>query len=155
MHVKYLNNTGDTIIEVLVCIAVVSTILGGAFVTTRQSQVGVRNSQEHAEALKLVESQLEQLRGDTTDAVGATTPFCMYNEAPVSAVIAPQDKDCTQDSGGLANKSDSRYYLTITRCAAIACGNNIANSYVFTVKASWPEVTGQGNGQETMVYRLY
>lgn len=155
MYVKYLNNAGDTIIEVLVCIAVVSTILGGAFVTTHQSQVGVRNSQEHAEALKLIESQLEQLRGDTTDAISATPPFCMYNEAPVSAVIAPQDQDCTQDSGGLAKQSDSRYYLTITRCAAIACGNNIANSYVFTVKASWPEVTGQGNGQETMVYRLY
>lgn len=155
MHMKYLNNAGDTIIEVLVCIAVVSTVLGGAFVTTRQSQVGVRNSQEHAEALKLVESQLEQLRGDTTDAINATTPFCMYNEAPVSAVIAPQSADCTQNSGGVAKQPDSRYYLTITRCAAIACGNNIANSYLFTVKASWPQVTGQGNGTETMVYRLY
>jgi len=155
MHVRHLNNTGDTIVEVLICIAVVSTILGGAFVTTRQSQVGVRDSQEHAEALKLVESQLEQLRGDTTDAITESTPFCMYNETPESAVIAPQDKDCTQDSGGVANQSDSRYNLTITRCAAVACGNNIANSYLFTVKASWVEVTGQGNGQETMVYRLY
>jgi type II secretory pathway pseudopilin PulG len=155
MHIKYLNNTGDTIIEVLVCIAVVSTILGGAFVTTRQSQVGVRNSQEHAEALKLVESQLEQLRGDTAQVTTYTTPFCMYNETPVSAVIAPQDADCTQDSGGLAKQSDSRYYLTIARCTAIACGNNIAGSYLFTVTATWTQVTGQGNGQESMVYRLY
>jgi hypothetical protein len=130
-------------------------ILGGAFVTTHQSQVGVRNSQEHAEALKLVESQLEQLRGGTTAAIGATTPFCMYNEATVSAVIAPQDANCTQDSGGLSKQSDSRYYLTITRCIAIACGNNIAGSYLFTVTATWPEITGQGNGQESMVYRLY
>jgi type II secretory pathway pseudopilin PulG len=152
---KYLNNAGDTIIEVLVCIAVVSTILGGAFVTTRQSQVGVRNSQEHAEALKLVESQLEQLRGDTNDAITATTPFCMFNETPESAVIAPQSADCTQDSGGQAKQPDSRYYLTITRCTTIACGNNIASSYLFTVTATWPQITGQGNGQASMVYRLY
>ncbi len=155
MHLKHLNNVGDTIIEVLVSMAIVSTILGGAFVTTRQSQVGVRNSQEHAEALKLVESQLEQLRGDTADAINATTPFCMYNEAPVSAVIAPQSVYCTQDSAGAAQKSDSRYYLTITRCTAIACGNNIAKSYLFTVNVTWPQVTGQGNGTESMVYRLY
>lgn len=142
-------------IEVLVSIAVVSMILGGAFVTTRQSQVGVRNSQEHAEALKLVESQLEQLRGDTSDAITASMPFCMYNEAPVSAVIAPQSADCTQDSAGAAKQSDSRYYLTITRCVATACGNSIANSYLFTVTATWPQITGQGNGQESMVYRLY
>lgn len=155
MHIKYLNNTGDTIIEVLVCIAVVSTILGGAFVTTRQSQVGVRNSQEHAEALKLIESQLEQLRGDTKDATTFTAPFCMYGEVPVSSVISPQDVNCTQNSAGVPSKSDSRYFLSIKRCTAIACGNNIGGSYLFTVTATWPEVTGQGSGQETMVYRLY
>lgn len=158
MHVRYLNDAGDTIIEVLVCIAVVSTVLGGAFVTIRQSQVGVRNSQEHAEALKLVESQLEQIRGDTTDAINALPPFCMYNEAPVSAISPPGSSpsaDCTQNSSGMAKQPDSRYYLSVTRCDKIACGNYILNSYLFTVTATWPQVTGQGNGTESMVYRLY
>lgn len=155
MHIKRLSNTGDTIIEVLVCIAVVSTILGGAFVTTRDSQVGVRNSQEHSEALKLVESQLEQLRGDSAAAVASGTPFCFYNETIYSAAIAPASAHCTQDSAGQFSQPDSRYYLTITRCNAIGCGNPVANSYLFTVKASWPEVTGNGNASESMVYRLY
>jgi type II secretory pathway pseudopilin PulG len=155
MHIKRLSNAGDTIIEVLICIAIVSTILGGAFVTTKQSQTGVRNSQEHSEALKLVESQLEQLRGDTADATTSGTPFCMYNEATYSAVIAPASAHCTQNSAGQYSQPDSRYYLTITRCNAVGCGNSIPNSYLFTVKASWPEVTGNGNAQETMVYRLY
>jgi len=155
MRLKHLNNMGDTIVEVLVCIAVVSAVLGGAFVTTRSSQVGVRNSQEHAEALKLIESQLEQLRGDTTDAQTATTPFCMYNEIPVSAVVAPFAAHCTQDSAGQSGQPGSRYYLTIYRCNAIGCGNSIAGSYLYTVKASWPQVDGKGNATETMVYRLY
>lgn len=155
MHLKYLNSTGDTIIEVLVCIAVVSTVLGGAFVTTRNSQVGVRNSQEHAEALKLIESQLEQLRGATSTAITSSTPFCMYNEAPVSAVIMPAAVHCTQNSGGQSGQPDSRYYLTVTRCTSIGCGNSIAGSYLFTVTATWPQVNGHGNAQESMVYRLY
>jgi type II secretory pathway pseudopilin PulG len=152
---KYLNNAGDTIIEVLVCIAVVSTVLGGAFVTTRNSQVGVRNSQEHAEALKLIESQLEQLRGDTSGAIAAATPFCMYNEAPNSAVIAPQSVNCSQNSAGTSRQPDSRYYLSIKRCTGIGCGNSIAGSYLFTVTATWPSVTGNIKAQESMVYRLY
>lgn len=155
MYMKHLNNAGDTIVEVLVCIAVVSAVLGGAFVTTRSSQVGVRNSQEHAEALKLIESQLEQLRGDMSDAQTASTPFCMYNEVPVSAVIAPASAHCTQNSAGQSGQADSRYYLTVDRCSAIACGNTVANSYLFTVKATWPQVDGKGNATETMVYRLY
>ncbi|MFI5275445.1 MAG: hypothetical protein ACHQT5_01325 [Candidatus Saccharimonadales bacterium] len=155
MLIKHLNSAGDTIVEVLVCIAVVSAVLGGAFVTTRSSQVGVRNSQEHAEALKLIESQMEQLRGDTTDAIAYSTPFCMFNETPVSAVIAPASIHCTQNSGGQSGQPDSRYYLTVMRCNAVGCGNSIANSYLFTVKATWPQVDGKGNATESMVYRLY
>lgn len=155
MLMKYLNNTGDTIIEVLISMAVVSMVLGGAFVVTHQSQVGVRNSQEHAEALKLVESQLEQLRGDTQSAIAASTPFCMYNETIQSAVIAPQSANCTQNPAGQSNQPDSRYYLTISRCKSVGCGNYIPGSNLFTVTVTWPQVTGQGNGQESMVYRLY
>lgn len=156
---KHLYNAGDTIIEVLVSIAVVSTVLGGAFVATRNSQVGVRNSQEHAEALKLVESQIEQLRGYSSQAIAASVPFCMYNESPVSTSyspnIPPAAANCTQNSAGQAGKVDSRYKLTIGRCNLVGCGNNISGSYLFTVTVSWPSVTGNGNEQESMVYRLY
>lgn len=155
MLIKRLNSNGDTIVEVLVCIAVVSAVLGGAFVTTRSSQVGVRNSQEHAEALKLIESQLEQLRGDTSGATTHSTPFCMYNDTPMSAVVAPEDAHCTQNSAGQFGQPDSRYYLTIDRCSSIGCGNTVANSYLFSVKATWPQVDGKGNATESMVYRLY
>lgn len=145
---KRLSQTGDTIVEVLICIAVVSVVLGGAFVTTRQSQIGVRNSQEHAEALKLIESQIEQLRSDTAGvlAPAAPNPFCMYNAAPQPAGRASY---CTQDSDGVTGTSAARYVLSITR------SGSIPNSFLFTVSASWPEVTGNGTASESMVYRLY
>jgi len=146
MHMFRFNQRGDTIVEVLICMAIISLVLGGAFVTTRNSQLGVRDSQEHAEALKLVESQLEQLRADAADAKAAASPFCMYNAA--TATIA--SGNCTQDSAGLPRQADSRYKLSIARAAPDANGG-----YLFTVTATWPDVNGNGNAQESMVYRLY
>ena len=54
---------GDTLVEVLIAIAVVSLILGGAYVTTNRSLYATRAAQERGNALKLAESQIEQLKG--------------------------------------------------------------------------------------------
>lgn len=150
MSVRKLAQRGDTIIEVLISIAVVSVILGGAFVTTRRSQEGVRDSQEHAQALKLVESQLEQLRAEATktgDVFTAGTPFCMYNRAPVSTA-GPSGANCKQNSGGQPSTENPYYSLSITRATS-------NDGFLFTIKAEWDSVTGNGKAQEQMVYRLY
>jgi len=149
--VKRFTEAGDTIVEVLISIAIVSLILGGAFVTTRNSQIGVRDSQEHAEALKLIESQIEDLRADASGdgkVKTAATPFCMYNEKPVPATIQPASADCTQDSSGQPTTDEPAYSLTINR-------SNSNGGYLFTVQAQWDSVTGKGRAQESMVYRLY
>ena len=57
-----IGNAGDTIVEVLIAIAVVSLVLGGAFTSTRRSSNTTRTAQEQGEALKLAESQVEQIK---------------------------------------------------------------------------------------------
>ncbi len=57
-----INSVGDTIVEVLIAIAVVSLVLGGAFTSTRKSANATRTAQEQGEALKLAESQVEQIK---------------------------------------------------------------------------------------------
>lgn len=59
---RRLNAQGDTIVEVLIAILVISVILTGAFVSARRSQAGIRQSQERVEALKVAEGQLEHIR---------------------------------------------------------------------------------------------
>jgi type II secretory pathway pseudopilin PulG len=148
---RRLSQAGDTIIEVLICIGVVSLILGGAFVTTRNSQIGVRDSQEHAEALKLVESQIEQLRADAAGdgkIIAFGTPFCMYNQEPVDAATAPTSADCVQNNADQPTTNQPAYHLTVDRA-------NSNGGYLFTVQAWWFSVTGNGKAQESMVYRLY
>lgn len=59
---RRLDTRGDTIVEVLIAILVISVILTGAFVSARRSQAGIRQSQERVEALKMAEAQLEHIR---------------------------------------------------------------------------------------------
>lgn len=152
MKLKRLGQRGDTLVEVLVCIAIVSVILTGAYVTTNRSTTGVRDSQEHAEALKLVESQLEQVRSNarsTGEVFTQGPPFCMIDAQPVSASIAPDAAKCIQDSTGAATTGEPAYHLSITR------SGDGTNGAVFTITAKWDSVTGHGSAQENMSYRLY
>ncbi len=124
--------------------------------TTRSSQLGVRNSQEHTAAIKLLENQLEQLRanssGDGTIFTQAGA-FCMFNEEPA----LPASGNCIQNGAGtpVPATKEPAYTLSITGCNNIGCGNSVANSDLFTAQATWNQVTGGSKGTETMVYRLY
>jgi prepilin-type N-terminal cleavage/methylation domain-containing protein len=148
---------GDTLVEVLVSVLIVSVILTGAYVTVNKSTVGVRNSQEHAEALKLAQSQLEQIRQDATKTSGSTvftsapSTFCMVNGASLSATLA---NECKQNAAGQTNTTTQPIYqLSDSRAN---CGSGLAaNCFVFSVKVTWEDVTGHGPASEEIVYRLY
>ena len=53
---------GDTIVEVILAVAIVSSVLTGAFVVTNRSSKAIRDSEEHAQALQFLQGQVEQLR---------------------------------------------------------------------------------------------
>lgn len=56
-----INNRGDTIIEVLISIAVLSVILVGAYVSVNRSNTIIRDSQERLKALTIAQTQVESL----------------------------------------------------------------------------------------------
>jgi prepilin-type N-terminal cleavage/methylation domain-containing protein len=144
------NQRGDTIVEVLVCIAIISLVLAGAFVTTRDSQLGVQDSQEHGEALKLIESQIEQLRYDAANGdanVFSSGPYCYYQGSLVST-SGPTAADCVQDSSGNKATAQPEFNLSVT-------GTPSDGGYLFTITSTWADINGNGNGQESMLYRLY
>ncbi len=66
-----LGDVGDTIVEVLIVIAVVGLILAGAFVSSNRSTQVTRTAQERGEALKVAETQLERIK--IAKATGAPT----------------------------------------------------------------------------------
>lgn len=150
-----LKQSGDTIIEVLICMAIISLVLGGAFVTSRNSQLAVRNSQEHGEALKLLEGQIEQMRAAaiaSPSTIFQTAQFCMYQggAVPTTGATAP---DCVQQSdGSQAGTLQPAYKLTI-KCQGVCPDAN--SGWLFKASVSWEQVTASGQANETLYYRLY
>lgn len=76
-----LHQAGDTIVEVLVAIAVISAVVGTAYAITNRSVQTNQSSQERGQATKEAETQLETLKswvGDPTKAaqVFAEEKFC-------------------------------------------------------------------------------
>jgi Tfp pilus assembly protein PilV len=130
---------------VLIAVTVVSMVLGGAYVTTNKSLMATRAAQEQSSALKLTESQLEQLKGlvvsNPNSIFTTAAPFCIYNQVNV---VAATDPRCTQDAAGLQTTQDPKYTIAITRT------NND-----FSVKTTWEDVSGKKTDQMSLKYRAY
>lgn len=69
------NQRGDTIVEVLIAIAIISLTLAGAYTSTNRSANMSRTAQERGEALKWAETQIEQIKATSTDLSGKDS-FC-------------------------------------------------------------------------------
>lgn len=76
LNLRSLYDRGDTIVEVLIAIAVVSLVLAAAFTSTRRSASATRTAQEHGEALKLAESQVEQIKVASEKGEVLPNSFC-------------------------------------------------------------------------------
>ena len=147
---RTLKQRGDTLVEVIICIGIVSLILTGAYVTTNRSTLGIRDAQEHAEALKLAQGQLEQIRQNAATATPGvftqTGTFCMVNAAVVTTAA-----QCRQDNTGAQTTEEPVYTLSATR-ADCTVG---ANCHAFTIKVEWTSISNKAKAQEQIVYRLH
>lgn len=158
-YIKGLGQRGDTLVEVLICILIVSMILTGAYVTTNKSTIRVIDSQERAEGLKLVQGQLEQIRQNATTAspnifdqpVAGT--FCMVNGAIVNGTNA----NCRQDRSGAAAPVgvDPAYQIAARRTACDPTLGLPTPCSLFTVRATWNSISTKGQAYQEMSYRLY
>jgi len=141
---------GDTLVEVLIAMAVISMILGGAYVTTNRSLLATRAAQERSIALKLAESQLEQLKGLVEDPATAgqilpagPNPFCINSAGqPVTASNAA----CVVNASGAQAAAGTQPAFTIS----IARVNN-----EFTVTETWTNVSGRVTDNLKLKYRVY
>jgi len=109
LKIRTLNNqNGDTIVEVLLAIAVVSVVLAGAYASVTRSLNSARVSQERSEAVKFVEGQLESLEVVLKDPdpakkniilSAATGDFCLDDTLTVQ-VDPISSTDCKKGPDG-------------------------------------------------------
>jgi prepilin-type N-terminal cleavage/methylation domain-containing protein len=143
---------GDTLVEVLIAIVIVSTVIGGAYVVSNHSLQSTRGAQERSNALKLGQAQIEQLKSqigiDSTKIFGAGVPttFCLTSDATGTHVndfgVPAQKKNCVVDASG--NPVAVGYTLQIKRT-----GND------FKLTENWIDVSGHFGDTLQLSYRAY
>jgi prepilin-type N-terminal cleavage/methylation domain-containing protein len=138
---------GDTLVEVLIAIAVVSMILGGAYVTTNRSLTATRAAQERSIALKLAESQIERLKGIVaTNSIAvfgaaAPDPFCIDS---TGAVTRATDPPCQMDTKGDQASGEPIFHMSIDRVGS-----------QFTLTETWTNPGGKATDRLQLIYRVY
>ncbi len=126
---KYRSERGDTIVEVLIAVAVVSLVLTSAYMLSNRNRQNMQSIKEQAQAQKLVEQQIEMLR--LTDADNIPTSGCL-SEVNVSATGA----GCKKVDGG------AEYTVSITGI----------DTKTYRASAEWDKL---GGGKSTVSMSYY
>lgn len=170
---QYRTQAGDTIIEVMIALAIVGAVIGTSYAISARSLRTGRQAQERTEALKLVESQIELLKAaaPAQKATLFSSPagnFCVTT-SPAGVVVAqnsPPPADPFADplvvqvgSAGPGYAADcalgdsKRYLMSIQRVDEPAVAPAPVTS-VFVIRARWQKVGG-GNDEVLVSYRLH
>lgn len=129
---------GDTIVEVIIAVVIVSSILAGAFTVMNRSAQTVRDSEEHAQALQLLQGQVELLRNAASNRstfppnIDVGNAFCLVGTSYYPAT-QPQ---CLLGSPGL-------YQAAIW--SPTSAHPNVGSTTTFFLTATWPSLSGQTN----------
>lgn len=140
--IKNLTQKGDTIVEVLLAIAVVSFILAISYGLANRSTQGMQKAHERSEALKEVEGQLDILRnylaGD--DATWTDAQVCFIESTdPGDPPFVP-----TNDPNSCNFGVDDRYAIDIEK-----------NDNVYTATARWEKIGGGSTDPNDVINLSY
>lgn len=150
---------GDTIVEVLICMAVLTTVLGGAYVTSNRNTLSNRASQERLEAVKLAEGQVERLRiysREDASVFTRSTPFCLIPSG-TNQLDATSDNNaaCYVSSAGAQVDASvtPRYHTSVQKTADVSTAGVTGSRYTVTI--TWANVSGNGNDSLETLYEVY
>ncbi len=148
MSIKRLRQQGDTIVEVLICMAIVGFSLSSSYSLSRLSLRKVRDAEERGQSSQLVQMQLERLKAflakypaiTTTSSanwimnvtspgvtVTTTAPFsppaiggfCLYKSiAAIHYIFTTTDPKCAVNALGAYYCDDAAASPTLTDCSA-------------------------------------
>lgn len=145
-----LNYRGDTIVEVLLAIAVVSAVLGGAYISARSSLNATRMAQERSEATKYAEQQLERLKAAPPNVFSGSDLFCLHITSPPDNKLEKKDVPAVGVFGTYpveCKLSDSqRYHASIERST---------DNKNFQLTILWDRSGGGEQQRIDMFYRTY
>jgi Tfp pilus assembly protein PilV len=151
------DSRGDTIVEVLISVTIISFVLGAAYLLTSRSLQAGLAAREHTEALNFIQGQIERLKSakestsksDFDTNYRVATPYCLGIDAnnvvskklPTDTVTKPCEVDSDHLNGG------GRYHLTITY------KSTGTNADTFKFSATWERVSNGSPESADIYYR--
>jgi type II secretory pathway pseudopilin PulG len=151
------NQSGDTIVEVLIAMTVASSVLGISLSTMNRNLAITRDNQERTEATKIAQGQLEALKAakqtgaPTIPAIG--TNFCFSSDGRSTITVTngnPHVGNANADTFadyGACKSPNNLYYYTIRNFDGTGSG-----TYDFYVR--WDAFKGGNRNEIKMVYRI-
>ncbi len=135
---------GDTIVEVLIAIAISAIVLSAAYVASTRASAQNRAAIERGEALGVAQTQLERLKKQAVD------PTPSYNADTTSSYCLDDSLNQKLVLDGELNTNNncrfgSRYYATISY-------QTIAGERVYRVLVLWENVTGSSTSVDGRTY---
>jgi type II secretory pathway pseudopilin PulG len=124
-----LNKKGDTIVEVMIVLAVLGFAIGIAYATANRSSTAILAANQSAAASALLQSQIEKLRSNTD---GTFSNFCFDGIVVVSNNSATDIDDRCKQGG----PSDDRYSINIAKTGG-------PQTYTYKATATWTGPDGE------------
>lgn len=154
---------GDTIVEVIVVLAVLGLAVGISYATANRSLLATRQAAENSQATFLAQGQLETLKAysaitsDPAHDIYQATSFCIDATGTVvanPAITADLPTALTSDHTKYAAECtvNTPYHIAIGYVPLDSSGNAIDT---FTARVTWDDVLGAGQDTVTLVYRLH
>lgn len=141
---KHLPQSGDTIVEVMLAIAIIGSVIISAFVTTNKNLQSTQDSQERGQAVQLVQAQIESIHANN----GLTASFNCFDSAGMPKSNGPVNNNpCVVKSDGAMNTTGAQPSYTLK---VVSSGLPLT----YTITASWESIKGTGTNNVTMYYRL-
>ena len=143
------NSFGDTIVEVLIAIVILSLILTGAYVTSNNSLKNIRDAQERIQALGIAQAQAESLRSQSNTIYSTTSPH--YND------LTSGTSACFDSSGNYTTAvgTASCTFSTIYKVKITPQGQQdlpSSSTYTFDINVSWASISNNQTQDHLDIY---
>lgn len=151
------SSRGDTIIEVLISIAVIGLALGAGYtLSSRSFRTGV-GAVERTEALALAQGQVEFLKDAQLGGTMGTTQAYALGLAGTNPTNPSFCFDTSSGAKNAPNLNPSTYPAACTKINGrydMQITYNTPQANVFNIVASWPAFGGSGQDQLTLYYKV-
>lgn len=158
---KWLNNRGDTIVEVLIAIVVLGAALGGAFAISNRSQRAQQDNHERYQAQLYANQQAELLRagyGEFLTAGGTRSDFNTTNHVHRISASNPcfDPADGEAQSAASCTGWDGIYTVNVTDISGSGAEsvNSGVSELTYSVTVTWDSIATGKQSQVELLYGL-